>query len=54
MEYNYGCRVFAFVAFAIVVSCFCPHKCTSLIIFGQVVCPNILNVNLLQTLSFPK
>ena len=21
---------------------FCPHKCTTLIIFGQMVCPNIL------------
>ena len=26
---------------------FCPHKCTSLIIFGQMVCPNILECQLL-------
>jgi hypothetical protein len=25
---------------------FCPHKCTSLIIFGQVVCPNMLECQL--------
>ena len=24
---------------------FCPSKCTSFIIFGQVICPNILNVS---------
>ena len=36
-----GCCVAVF--FFIVVWCFCPHKCTSLNIFGQVVCPNKLN-----------
>ena len=36
---SYVCCV---VAFAFVFWYFCPHKCTSLIIFGQVVCPNIL------------
>ena len=30
----------------VVVWCFCPHKCTSLIIFGQAVCPNILKCQL--------
>ena len=28
---------------------FCPHKCTSHTIFGQVVCPNINNCQLLST-----
>ena len=27
---------------------FCPHKCTSFIIYGQVVCPNILRSQLQQ------
>ena len=35
-----GCCV---VAFLVVVWCFCAHKCTSVIIFWQVVCPNVLN-----------
>ena len=36
---NCGCCV---VAFVVVVLCYCPHKCTSHPMFGQVFCQNKL------------
>jgi hypothetical protein len=39
------------VAFALVIWCFYPHKCTSFVNFGQVVCPNILKCYIVDTTS---
>ena len=44
---KHGTQIFEVVVvvlllFAIVVCCFCPQMCTSLIIFGQVVCSDRL------------
>lgn len=36
-----GCRV---VSFIVIIWCLCPHKCTSLVNFEHVVCPNILKM----------
>ena len=37
-----GCCVLYVV---IVVRCFCPSKCTSFILFGHVICLNLLKAN---------
>ena len=38
---NQICDYFV-VVFVVVICWFCPHKCTSHVIVGQMVCPNIL------------
>ena len=40
--------VVVMLLFFIVFLMFSPHKCTSLLIFGQVVCPNILKCQFVQ------
>jgi hypothetical protein len=44
---EHGVRTFKMV----VVDVFVPHKCTSFIIFGDVVCPNILNAKCMAGLA---
>ena len=53
MEYKHSTNIRSYgnvVVFASVMWCFCPRKCTSLIIYGQVVYPNIFKCQLCMRL----